>query len=444
MKPSLFIASMLLAMSITLEAQERTIAVTVYNDNLGVVKETRPINLQRGVSEIKISDVAAQIDPTSVYIKLNGTVVEQNYQYDLVSVYKILEKYLDKSVQLINEKGELLEGTLLSAREGQLVLRNRNGGLTMIGGLDKYRVNVADLPEGLITKPTLVWTVDSRAGGRQNAEISYHTAGLKWHAEYVAVLNKDDSKLNLKAWVSIENQSGATYPNATLKLIAGDVNRVQEQMPVYPMGRGKMMMQEATGAPQFEEQSLFEYHAYALQRPTTLANNETKQISLFEAENVSVVKKFQHKGGKKVNVVVEFENKSSNQLGMPLPKGKVRVNKEDRGAVEFIGEDQIDHTPKDEKVSLKIGDAFDIVAEEVQTDYRQISQRSSETMWKITFKNRKDEAVTIEAERYFGYNWQVVNASHSFEKKNATTAVFRVPVPKGKEVDLMFTVRTSY
>ncbi|MFN3561433.1 MAG: DUF4139 domain-containing protein [Chloroherpetonaceae bacterium] len=444
MKPSFFIASMLLAMSITLEAQERTIAVTVYNDNLGVVKETRPINLQRGVSEIKISDVAAQIDPTSVYIKLNGTVVEQNYQYDLVSVYKILEKYLDKSVQLINEKGELLEGTLLSARDGQLVLRNRNGGLTMIGGLDKYRVNVADLPEGLITKPTLVWTVDSRAGGRQNAEISYHTAGMKWHAEYVAVLNKDDSKLNLKAWVSIENQSGATYPNATLKLIAGDVNRVQEQMPVYPMGRGKMMMQEATGAPQFEEQSLFEYHAYALQRPTTLANNETKQISLFEAENVSVVKKFQHKGGKKVNVVVEFENKSSNQLGMPLPKGKVRVNKEDRGAVEFIGEDQIDHTPKDEKVSLKIGDAFDIVAEEVQTDYRQISQRSSETMWKITFKNRKDEAVTIEAERHFGYNWQVVNASHSFEKKNATTAVFRVPVPKGKEVDLIFTVRTSY
>ncbi len=444
MKLSLFIASILLAMSITLEAQERTVAVTVYNDNLGVVKETRPINLQRGISEIKISDVASQIDPTSVYIKLNGTVVEQNYQYDLVSVYKILEKYLDKSVQLINEKGELLEGTLLSARDGQLVLRNRNGGLTMIGGLDKYRVNVADLPEGLITKPTLVWRVDSRASGRQNAEISYQTAGMKWHAEYVAVLNKDDSKLNLKAWVSIENQSGATYPNATLKLIAGDVNRVQEQMPVYPMVRGKMMMQEAADAPQFEEQSLFEYHAYALQRPTTLANNETKQISLFEAENVSVVKKFQHKGGKKVNVVVEFENKSSNQLGMPLPKGKVRVNKEDRGAVEFIGEDQIDHTPKDEKVSLKIGDAFDIVAEEVQTDYKQISQRSSETMWKITFKNRKDEAVTIEAERYFGYNWQVVNASHNFEKKNATTAVFRVPVPKGKEVDLIFTVRNSY
>lgn len=444
MKPSLFIALILLTMSITLDAQERTVAVTVYNDNLGVVKEIRPINLQRGISEIKISDVAAQIDPTSVYIKLNGTVVEQNYQYDLVSVYKILEKYLDKSVQVINEKGELLEGTLLSARDGQLVLRNRNGGLTMIGGLDKYRVNVADLPEGLMTKPTLVWKVDSRASGRQNAEISYHTAGMKWHAEYVAVLNKDDSKLNLKAWVSIENQSGATYPNATLKLIAGDVNRVQEQMPVYPMGRGKMMMQEAAAAPQFEEQSLFEYHAYALQRPTTLANNETKQISLFEAENVSVVKKFQHKGGKKVNVVVEFDNKSSNQLGMPLPKGKVRVNKEDRGAVEFIGEDQIDHTPKDEKVSLKIGDAFDIVAEEVQTDYKQISQRSSETMWKITFKNRKDEAVTIEAERYFGYNWQVVNASHNFEKKNATTAVFRVPVPKGKEVDLIFTVRNSY
>ncbi len=442
MKSSLCIASILFAMSITLDAQERTVAVTVYNDNLGVVKETRKLDLPRGVSEIKITDVAAQIDPTSVYIKLNGTVIEQNYQYDLVSVYKILEKYLDKSVQLINEKGELLEGTLLSARDGQIVLRNRNGGLMMIGRLDKYRVSVADLPEGLITKPTLVWKVDSRTSGRQDAEISYHTGGMKWHAEYVAVLNKDDTKLDLKAWVSIENQSGATYPNATLKLIAGDINRVQEQA-MYPMARGKMLMAEAA-APQFDEQSLFEYHAYALQRPTTLANNETKQISLFEAENVSVVKKFQHKGGKKVNVVVEFENKSSNRLGMPLPKGKVRVNKEDRGAIEFIGEDQLDHTPRDEKISLKIGDAFDIVAEEVQADYKQLSERSNETMWKITFKNRKDEAVTIEAERYLGYNWQIVNASHNFEKKNATTVVFRVPVPKNKEVDLIFTVRTSY
>lgn len=427
----------------TLEAQERKTAVTVYNDNLGVIKETRSIDLPSGVSDIKITDVAAKIDPTSVYIKLNGTVIEQNYQYDLVSVYKVLEKYLDKSIQLINEKGELLEGTLLSAQNGQIVMRKPDGGLMMIGGLDKYRINVPDLPEGLITKPTLVWKVDSRSSGKQNAEISYHTSGMKWHAEYVAVLDKDDRKLDLNAWVSIENQSGATYPNATLKLIAGDVNRVQE--PVYPMARGKQAVVLESAAPSaFEEQSLFEYHAYALQRPTTLANNETKQISLFEAKDISVTKKFQHKGGKKVNVVVEFENKSSNRLGMPLPKGKVRVNKEDRGAIEFIGEDQIDHTPKDEKVSLKIGDAFDIVAEEVQTDYKQLSPRSSETTWKITFKNRKDEAVTIEAERYFGYNWQVVDASHNFEKKNATTAVFRVPVPKGREVDLIFTVRNTY
>jgi hypothetical protein len=444
MKPSLFITSLLFAISTTLDAQERTVAVTVYNDNLGVVKETRAIEVQRGMSEVKITDVAAKIDPTSVYIKLNGTVIEQNYQYDLVSMSKILEKYLDKSIQLINEKGELLEGTLLSSQGGQIVLRNRDGGLTMLGGLDKYRINVADLPEGLITKPTLIWKVDSRSSGRQNAEISYQTSGMKWHAEYVAVLNKDDSKLDLKAWVSIENQSGASYPNATLKLIAGDVKRAQDDELIYPAAPRKRAMALEAAAPQFEEQSLFEYHAYTLQRPTSLLNNETKQISLFEAENIAATKKFQHKGGNKVNVVVEFENKSSNQLGIPLPKGKVRVNKDDRGALEFIGEDLIDHTPKDEKVSLKIGDAFDIVAEEVQTDYKQLSQRSAETSWKITFKNRKDEAVTIEAERYLGYNWQIINASHNFEKKNATTALFRVPVPKGKEVDLIFTVRNSY
>lgn len=432
-------------MTLDLTAQERNTAVTVYNSNLGVVKETRQVDLTSGVSEIKITDVAAQIDPTSVYIKLNGSVIEQNYQYDLVSVSKVLEKYLDKSVQLINEKGELLEGTLLSAQNGQIVLRKPDGNLTMLGGLEKYRVNVADLPEGLITKPTLIWKVDARSSGRQAAEISYQTSGMQWHAEYIAVLNKDDSKLDLKAWVSIENNSGATYNNATLKLIAGDVNRVQDEIPAFPMARGvrAMGLVEAS-APQFEEQALFEYHAYALQRPTTLANNETKQISLFEAENVFAVKKFQHKGGKKVNVVVEFENKSSNQLGIPLPKGKVRVNKEDRGAIEFIGEDLIDHTPKEEKISLKIGEAFDIVAEEVQTDYKQLSDRANETTWKITFKNRKDETVTIESERYFGYNWQILNASHKFEKKNATTAVFKVPVPKGGEAELVFTVRNGY
>ncbi len=441
MKPSLFIVSFLFAITTALDAQERTVAVTVYNNNLGVVKETRMVDLQRGISEVKITDVAAQIDPTSVYIKLHGTVIEQNYQYDLVSVSKILEKYLDKSIQLIDEKGELLEGILLSAQGGQIILRNRNGGLTMLGTIDKYRINVADLPEGLITKPTLIWKVDSRSSGRQNVEISYQTSGMQWRAEYVAVLNQDDSKLDLKAWVSIENRSGASYPNATLKLIAGDVRRAEEMIVYQARDKRAMLVESAS---QFEEKPLFEYHAYALQRPTMLLNNETKQISLFEAENVAVTKKFQHKGGNKVHVVVEFENKASNQLGMPLPKGKVRVNKEDRGALEFIGEDLIDHTPKDEKVSLKIGDAFDIVAEEVQTDYKQLSQRSSETTWKITFKNRKDEAVTIEAERYLGYNWQIINASHTFEKKSATTALFHVPVPKGQEVDLIFTVRQSY
>jgi hypothetical protein len=441
MRPLIFIFSLFIMHDIS--AQDRKTAVTVYNDNLGVVKETRSIDLKSGVSDIKIADVAAQIDPTSVYIKLNGSIIEQNYQYDLVSVYKILEKYLDKSVQLLNDKGDLLEGILLSAQGGQIVLRKPDGGLTMLGGLEKYRVNVADLPEGLITKPTLIWKVDARASGRQNAEISYQTAGMSWRAEYIAVLNKDDSKLDLKAWVSVENSSGATYKDATLKLVAGDVNRVQNDAPIYPAKRYGMALQEAS-APQFEEKSLFEYHAYALQRPTTLANNETKQISLFEAENVSAEKKYRHKGGKKVNIVVSFENNSSNQLGIPMPKGKVRVNKEDRGALEFIGEDLIDHTPKDETLSLSIGDAFDIVAEEVQTDYKQISDRVNETTWKITFKNRKDEAVTIEAERNFGYNWQVVNASHNFKKKNATTALFSVPVPKGKEVDLIFTVRNSY
>ncbi|MBK7104617.1 MAG: DUF4139 domain-containing protein [Ignavibacteriae bacterium] len=445
---SLIIISLILGMVMQTSAQEsnqKEIAVTVYNSNLGVIKDTRNIKLNSGKSEISITDVAQFIDPTTVHIKFDGEVLEQNYQYDLVDLNKILKKYIDKNIQLINENNELVEGKLLSALGNQIVLENKEGGLIMLPSTEKYRFNVGSLPEGLITKPTLVWQLNSNKSGNQDVEISYQTRGMNWHAEYVAVLNEDDTKLDLNAWVSIENNSGSTYKNAKLKLVAGDVNRVQDQRPMYKgreLTSSVMMADEA----QFVEKEFFEYHIYNLQRPTTLAQNETKQISLFEAKNVDAKKKYfynshGYNSNGKVNVIIEFQNKEDQKLGVPMPKGKVRVNKSDGESIEFIGEDQIDHTPKNETIKLKIGDAFDIVAEETQTDHKQITDRVYEQTFEVKLKNRKKENVEIEVERYLGLNWEILNSSIEYKKKNAQTITFKVSVKANAETTLTYKVR---
>ena len=432
------------------ENNHKSLFVTVYNDNLGVVRDIRNINIKKGISTIELSDVAQQIDPTSVHIKLNGEVLEQNYQYDLVSLDKILQKYVDKDIQLIDDKGEIAQGKLLSSSGGQIVLQKKDGGLLMIPNVSKYRFSVGELPEGLITKPTLIWLVKSPSSGNQNVEVSYQTGGMKWHAEYVAVLNKDDSKLDLNSWVSIDNNSGTSFKNAHLKLVAGDVNRVQNRN-VYPK-TDAMYFAANKSVQQFQEKAFFEYHIYNLQRPTTLANNETKQISLFEASGVKATKKYFYQSGGyynynnssgkgKVAVVMEFENKKDNNLGMPMPAGKVRVYKSDGESLEFVGEDMIEHTPKDEKVRLKIGDAFDITANEVQTDNKRISDKVNEQAYEITFKNHKKENVVIEVQRYLGLNWDVLSSSINYKKKDSQNIIFKVPVPKDGKTVLKFRVR---
>jgi len=452
---ALFLSALTLAIPTTSNSQEynqKNLAVTVYNNNLGVVKDVRELNIKSGNSKISITDVAKLIDPTSVHIKLNGQVIEQNYQYDLVNLNKILQKYVDSNIKLFNENNELIEGKLLSAYSGQVVLQKKDGGLLMIPKLDKYRFSVDNLPEGLITKPTLVWSVNSNKSGNQDVEISYQTSGMGWHAEYVAVLNKDDTKLDLNSWVSVDNNSGTTYKNAKLKLVAGDVNRVQDRNRLY---KEDMMQVKASASyeatPQFAEQSFFEYHIYNLQRPTTLAQNETKQISLFEAQNVKANKKYffrsggsyygRHNSNGKVNVIVEFDNKESQKLGVPMPKGKVRMYKSDGESIEFVGEDFIDHTPRNETIKLKIGDAFDIIAEERQVEHKKITNRVYEQVFEIKLKNRKKEDVVVEVEKYLGYNWEILNTTINYKKKNATTITFQVPIKENEETILTFKVR---
>jgi hypothetical protein len=438
------------------QAEQKSVAVTVYNANLGVVKDFRTISIKSGKSQIAITDVAQFIDPTSVHIKLNGEVIEQNYQYDLVSLDKILQKYIDKEIQLIGENNEFIEGKLLSAFGGQIVLEKKEGGLVMLPNLSKYRVSVGTLPEGLITKPTLLWMVNSNSSGNQDVEISYQTSGMNWHAEYVAVLNENDTELDLNSWVSVENKSGTTYKNAVLKLVAGDVNLVKDQQTPRYQQDMMMMKSEGISQQQFQEKEFFEYHIYNLERPTTIANNETKQISLFETSDVKATKKYFYKSGSygwysgnsgsksKVSVVVEFENKEANNMGVPMPKGKVRLYKSDDNSLEFIGEDLIDHTPKNENVKLKIGEAFDIVVEEIQTENKKISDRVNEQAYEIKIKNRKNEDITVEVERYLGIYWEILSSSHPYEKKDAQNITFKIPVKKNGETVLTFKVRYIY
>lgn len=432
------------------ESNQKSVSITVYNNNLGVVKDLRTLDITSGISTIKLTDVAELIDPTSVHIGINGEVLEQNFQYDLVRFSKILGKYIDKNIQLINPKGELIEGVLLTAEGFNIVLQKKDGGLLMLPDISDHQISVNALPEGLITKPTLVWLLNSKTKGKQDVEVSYQTGGMNWHAEYVAVLNKNDDKLDLNSWVSVDNNSGATYKNAKLKLVAGDVNIVFQQPKRQPMMNKEFMATDSK--PQFSEGELFEYHIYNLQRPTTLNDSETKQISLFEAKNVKINKKYFYLGGSyygnrengKVTVILEFDNSESNNLGIPMPKGKVRVYKSDGDAIEFIGEDFIDHTAKNSKINLEIGKAFDITVDDKQTENTNISNRVNEQKYEVKIKNEKKEDIVVDVERVLGQNWTILNSSLDFEKLDSQRILFKVPVKANSETTLKYKVRYNW
>ncbi len=452
MKRSEFAFFLVVLFSFSLFSQKtdpKQTAITVYNSNIAVVKDTRSLNLPKGNSIANLIDVAQLIDPTTVRIKFNGEVLEQNYQYDLVSMDKILKRYIDKDIQLISEKGELLEGTLLSVYGNQVVLKKKDVGLTMLPDVSKYRFGVGELPEGLITKPTLQCFLNAEKAGQQDVELSYQTSGVSWHAEYVAVLDAKDKEIDLNSWVSVQNNCGTTFKDAQLKLVAGDVNIVQPKRNAGYMADYAVMAKTTTQ--QFTEKGLFEYHLYNLERKTTLSNNETKQISLFEKQGVKVDKKFRYdaieSGGDqedKVSVVIQFENKESNNLGVPMPKGKVRIFKSEGNSLEFIGEDEIDHTSRDERVTLNIGSAFDIKAKTVQVDYKKITEKVYETTYKVTVKNHKDEAVNVEVKKDVGLLWTMKETSLDYKKENASTILFNVAVPARADKDFTFTIRYQY
>ena len=447
-------------LSSTLKDQQN-VALTIYNSNVGLVKDLRAIDLKRGVQELKFMDVAGKIDPTTVHIKslvdaASLAVLEQNYEYDLLSPQKLLEKFVGQKVRLatINpetKKEEIVEAILLSTQGGNIF---QVGDKIHIG--HPGRVVLSRIPENLIPQPTLVWLLDNKLPDKQRVEATYLTGGINWKADYVAVLNAADTQTDLTGWVTIDNRSGATYQNAQLKLVAGDIHRVREDK-VVPRAMAKSAVQEA--APQFKEESFFEYHLYTLDRRTTVKDNQTKQMTLLQADQIPIKKLFLFSGSpqyyyyrydqktskQKVGVFLEFENAQKNRLGMPLPKGTVRVYKQDReGSLQFIGEDQIDHTPKDEKFKLKIGEAFDVVGERVQTDYRSLGSNLYEVGFEVSLRNHKNEDIKVLVEEVIPGDWEMLSQSHSYERLQANRIRFEVPVAQNKEAKVKYRVRFKY
>lgn len=435
------------------------LGITVYNDDLGLIRERRRIRLGTGRTELRFMDVPARIDPRTVRVVEKGAgssfaLLEQNYEYDLISPQKLMERFVGRTVRLVfgGDDGR-------ADRESDAVLVSTTGG--MVYEIDgrihvdpPARVVLPEVPGGLISAPTLVWLVESSRGGEIEIEASYLTGGISWSADYVGVLDADERKAGITGWVTIDNQSGAAYDDARVQLVAGDLHRAAPEMDALVM---RLETVPRAAAPGFAQEALLDYHLYTLDRRTTVKDRQTKQIALLQAPAVPVRKiymiegsPFWFRGGGPsaagpvpVRVRLELRNAAAGGLGMPLPKGTVRLYKQDRaGSVQFIGEDRIGHTPRDEKLTLTLGDAFDIVAERRQVDYRAVSagRYDAEAEYEIRIRNRKDETVTVIVREQAPGDWKLLESSHPPEKTDARTLEFSVRVAAGGESVLTYRI----
>jgi hypothetical protein len=444
-----------------------------------LVRVDRELSIPRGRGTIQFADVAALIDPTTVqFLSLTdpeGTkVLEQSFQFDLVSQDKLLSRYVDRNVSVEQQSGDgvkLIDGTLVSSNDG-LVIRGADG---QIHALREWsNIRFGELPGGLITRPTLEWNVVSGKGGAQKARVSYQTGGITWWADYNLVFTEgadaNSGFVDVGAWVSLLNQSGARYQDAKLKLIAGDVNRIQPSPQALRSKAYEMAQMDAAAPPGFEEKSLFEYHLYTLGRPATIPNNSTKQIELFDAATrVPARKKLVYYGGEfgdfygapmlerelgpssstEVDVWLTFDNDKASGMGMPLPAGRIRVSQQDKadGSLEFIGEDAIKHTPKDEDVRVKLGTAFDVVGERRQTDFVVNTKgRVMEEAFEIKVRNHKEQPVEVIVREnlYRWSQWSLMEQSQPSDKKDARTIEFPVKVAADGEATVTYRVRYSW
>ena len=483
MKPTLLVLA-LLAASPVFALDERTstvadqtaLAVTIYNGDLALVKDARKVRVQNGENLLAWRGVSAQLQSETALLRsIDGrklTLLEQNFDFDLLTPQKMLEKSVGESVRIIRTQPitgvEFAEQAMVVAANDGVVLQFKDRVETGIPG----RIGFGTIPSSLRDQPTLsmLFNTDVPATGFLNAttqaetsmELSYLTSGLTWKADYVAELSAQENSIDLNGWVTLTNTSGTAYPNARLQLVAGEVNRAQPERGRMPMMMKAMAMADA--APQMQEESLFEYHLYTLDRLTTLLDKQTKQVALLSAQKVKTDKEFRFQGANwyyssqsgdlgskmKPSVFMEFSNSGDN-LGVPLPKGIVRVYKKDSaGRAQFIGEDRIDHTAKGETIKLKLGEAFDITADKKQTDFQKIAAGFNarggviETAYSMEIRNAKTEAIVAKVIEPMPGDWQMMHESHAHKKDAAHTAIWNVPVPAEGKTTLTWRVRTKY
>jgi hypothetical protein len=443
------------------ERASEQLSLTVYNQNFGLVREVRSVHLGKGTVELSYGDVSAHIQPETVHIKsLFGdsqlNVLEQNYRYDLLTPETLLKKYVGKIVKVYryNENtgaDEEKQAELLSVEGGTVVKIDGQITSNFPG-----RFAFPEVPENLVQKPTLVWLLSS-AAAEQRVEVTYLTQELNWHADYVLSVDADDKLGDLNGWVTLTNGSGTSYKNAELKLVAGDVQRLAQV--VTEREADVDMDGSPEEKPQFKQEGLFEYHLYTLQRPTNLLDKEQKQVSLLAASGIRLDKKLiffgaeqyfrgnygQVQQNQKVGVYLDFQNSEQNHLGMPLPKGTVRVYKSDKsGQQQFIGEDAVDHTPRDERIRIKLGEAFDVLGDRTETAWQAVSSCVSESSWEIKLRNHKDTPETVLVNEPAGGDWEILSSSLPATKKDSSTFTFDVPLAPRSETKVTYRVRVRW
>lgn len=441
-------------------------AVTIYNDNLALIKDTRNIRLDNSLNKLAWREVSAKIQPETALLRnltnpVGFHIREQNFDFDLLTPETLLKKYTNKSISVIRTHPtngqEIKEKATVLATTGGVVLKFADRIETGTPG----RLTFPDIPKNLRDKPTLVATFDNNMTGNQKLELSYLTTGLSWKTDYVAELNEADTHLDINGLVTLTNQSNTTYSNAKFQLVAGDINRIHQ--PRLVIHKNRAMSSEMVQMSKMTEETLFEYHLYTLQHLTTLAENQSKQIALMSAANIPIKKEFLLEGknhhftepysdigeASKIEAFIEFQNKGEG-LGIPLPKGIIRVYKKDkRGNAQFIGENQIDHTPSNKPIRLKLGNAFDLTASKKQTDFKKLYGKTKntklfETAHKITLRNTKENAVTITIREPIPGEWKILSESHPHLKTSSNTAEWKISIPGKHKTSLVYRVRTQY
>ena len=428
--------------------QQQT-AITVTNSNLALVKEERVLNVKSGVQTINLTDVPSGIQPTSVLVESKNNafrVLEQNYEYDLINVQKVLNKFIDRQIVLFNPQQGETSGKLLAVSSGNIMLLDDEGHLQIVPKNDKMRVVLKDFSlagSNFLTRPTLVWRVEGKKAGQQPAQITYLTNGLNWNADYVGKLNKDDTRMTLAGWVTINNQSGKFYKNARIKLMAGQLHLPPKRRRAIAKTALRAMAAES-----FTEKEFFEYHLYTLQWPTDLKNNQVKQIQFFPETRTPIKKVFRVDPymGQGVHVILSFKNSKQNNLGMALPAGTIRLYKEDGKDLEFIGEDRIDHTPKDEEINIRVGKAFDLIAERREVKTKKITSRSQERTIKFLIRNHKKETVSVEVLERINSSQEnkLISSNIKPAEIRADYFKFLVTVAPNKEQELNIVYNTSW